>query len=114
MRNLTLDDVSKHNQEDDYWAVINGYVVDLTEFLSHHPAGAKKIINKRKQLGSDISPNFLDHFKHTVDKFHGACREYDEKYGQDGGEEKEDCVVVFQFKERPDVSVRIIGKISES
>ena len=33
----TLEDVAKHNTEKDCWVVVNGEVLDVTNFLPDHP-----------------------------------------------------------------------------
>jgi succinate dehydrogenase/fumarate reductase flavoprotein subunit len=40
----TMADVAKHNKKDDIWVVIDGQVLDVTDFLSDHPGGAKAIL----------------------------------------------------------------------
>jgi cytochrome b involved in lipid metabolism len=79
------------------------YVLDLTAFLHHHPAGARKIMQKKEQLGADITRNFLDHFGHTVQTFRQACAQYDEQQ----------TPVILRFREtpKPGVQVVIVGKI---
>jgi len=59
------------------WVIVDGYILDVTRFADHHPAGAKKIIDRRAK-SIDISSNFLDHFGHTVRAFRDACRRYDD------------------------------------
>jgi cytochrome b involved in lipid metabolism len=86
------------------WVVVDSYVLDLTAFIEHHPAGARKIINKRKEMGPDISPNFLDHFGHTVEAFRDACKQY---------ERDPRAPVKLKFRETGDVEVRVIGRIKE-
>lgn len=74
---FTLEEVANHDSaENGMWAIVDTYVLDLTLFLQHHPAGAKKIIQRRNK-SVDISSNFLDHFGHTVRAFRDACRRHD-------------------------------------
>ncbi|CAO3609589.1 unnamed protein product [Mucor hiemalis] len=40
----TLDDVAKHNKPDDCWVVVNGEVLDVSDFLADHPGGKKAIL----------------------------------------------------------------------
>jgi flavocytochrome c len=40
----TVEDVAKHNKEDDVWVIIDGQVLDVTKFLPDHPGGAKAIM----------------------------------------------------------------------
>jgi cytochrome b involved in lipid metabolism len=80
---------------------IDGYLVDVTDFVDHHPGTKAKIISKRAQ-GIDISPNFLDHFGHTVSKFRAAAREFESKGGHP---------VTFTFKETSSFPVTIVRKL---
>ncbi|KAF9070846.1 FAD binding domain-containing protein [Rhodocollybia butyracea] len=41
---FTLDEVAKHKSEKDVWVVVNGEVLDVTEFLPDHPGGKKAIM----------------------------------------------------------------------
>ncbi len=36
---FTLEEISKHNSENDLWIVINNKVYDLTKFAKVHPGG---------------------------------------------------------------------------
>ena len=36
-KKYTLDDVAKHNTEDDCWIAVNGQVLDVTNFMDDHP-----------------------------------------------------------------------------
>lgn len=104
---FTVQDCERRNNTDDeessYWVIIEGYVVDLTTFLPHHP-GSKRcdvIDQKRRQLGPDITRNFIDHFGHTVQTFRQACQTY----------ERTQQPVTVQFQERPHSNVVILGKV---
>ncbi|KAG2230513.1 hypothetical protein INT48_008318 [Thamnidium elegans] len=44
MGEYTLADVGKHNKPDDCWVVVNGEVLDVTDFLADHPGGKKAIL----------------------------------------------------------------------
>ena len=98
----SLGECEKHDKDGDFWVVINGYVVDISNFLDRHPAGAQKIRQKRKALGVDISPNFLDHFSHTVKTFREACSTFDRAQEP----------VAFRFRE-VETEVVILGKVGK-
>ncbi len=46
MKEYTLDDVAKHNKDEDVWVVVEGRVLDVTKFLPDHPGGAKAILRE--------------------------------------------------------------------
>jgi len=52
---FTLADVAKHNTESDCWVVVNGQVLDVTNFLADHPGGKKSIM---LFAGKDASEEF--------------------------------------------------------
>ena len=54
----TLEDVAKHNIEDDCWIAYNGRIYDVTIFAEFHPGG-KSIILEYK--GTDSTKVFWDH-----------------------------------------------------
>lgn len=43
-KEYTFDEISKHNSEKDCWVVVNGEVLDVTNFLPDHPGGKKAIL----------------------------------------------------------------------
>jgi succinate dehydrogenase/fumarate reductase flavoprotein subunit len=44
LKEYTMDEVAKHNKDDDCWVVIDGQVLDTTAFLDDHPGGRKAIL----------------------------------------------------------------------
>jgi cytochrome b involved in lipid metabolism len=63
----TLDEVAKHNKEDDCWVVVNGQVLNVTKFLPDHPGGKKSILQFR---GKDASEEFnMLHEKNVIEKY---------------------------------------------
>ncbi|KAF8995478.1 fumarate reductase [Cyathus striatus] len=40
----TMEEVAKHNRKDDIWVVVDGQVLDVTNFLPDHPGGEKAIL----------------------------------------------------------------------
>merc|ERR1712007_128811 len=52
---LNLDEVAKHNTDKDCWVVVNGQVLDVTEFLNDHPGGKRAIM---LYAGKDASEEF--------------------------------------------------------
>ena len=43
-RLFTRDEINKHNCNDDLWAVIDNYVVDITNFTQLHPGGLGRAV----------------------------------------------------------------------
>jgi len=52
-RLISMEEVSKHNTENDCWVVINGYVLNMTNFLSEHPGGKNAILLYAGKNASD-------------------------------------------------------------
>ena len=100
---ITREEVINHDRKDTgFWVIVDSYVLDLASFLQKHPAGANKIIERRKK-SVDLSSNFLDHFGHTVRAFRVACKEYESSSKQNA--------VVLKFPEVVGGEVLIIGKV---
>ena len=43
-KTYTVEEVAAHNKKDDIWVIIDGQVLDVTNFLPDHPGGEKAII----------------------------------------------------------------------
>nr|KAJ3413095.1 hypothetical protein HK105_002169 [Polyrhizophydium stewartii] len=66
-KEYTLDEVAKHNKEDDCWVVVNGQVLDATKFLPDHPGGKKAILI---YAGRDATEEFnMMHKPEVVEKY---------------------------------------------
>lgn len=67
MGEYSLADVSKHNKADDCWVVVNGQVLDVTDFLADHPGGKKAIMI---YAGRDATEEFnMMHKPDVVEKY---------------------------------------------
>jgi len=67
MKEYTLNEVAKHNTEQDCWVVINGRVLNATSFLPDHPGGKRSIL---LYAGKDASEEFnMLHEKNVIDKY---------------------------------------------
>ncbi|KAL8737515.1 MAG: hypothetical protein Q9181_001615 [Wetmoreana brouardii] len=55
-RTITIDELRKHDNEEDPWFVINGEVYSGTSFMKEHPGGAQSIISA---AGLDTSDEFM-------------------------------------------------------
>merc|ERR1719444_708758 len=52
---FTLEEVAKHTTKSDCWVVVNGQVLNVTNFLSDHPGGELAILTF---AGKDASEEF--------------------------------------------------------
>jgi flavocytochrome c len=43
-QSFSIEEVAKHNKKDDVWVVVDGQVLDVTNFLPDHPGGEKAIL----------------------------------------------------------------------
>ncbi|KAI8373211.1 FAD binding domain-containing protein [Radiomyces spectabilis] len=67
MGEYTLEEVAKHNKADDCWVIVNGQVLDVTDFLSEHPGGKKAIL---LFAGRDATEEFnMLHKPDVVEKY---------------------------------------------
>ncbi|CAD7945346.1 unnamed protein product [Amoebophrya sp. A25] len=96
---VTRAEVLKHSSREDLWVVANGYVLDLSAFVAHHPGSEAKIMRKRRG-NVDITSNFVDHFGYTVQTFRKACAEFDRIQEP----------VKFTFRDLGQFPVIILGK----
>jgi cytochrome b involved in lipid metabolism len=53
LRDVTMSELQKHNSPTDCWVAIAGFVYDLTDFASEHPAGAQSIHDLAGKDGTD-------------------------------------------------------------
>uniref|UniRef100_A0A0G4HCT5 Cytochrome b5 heme-binding domain-containing protein n=1 Tax=Chromera velia CCMP2878 TaxID=1169474 RepID=A0A0G4HCT5_9ALVE len=55
LRVITMDEMAKHNTEEDCWMAIHGVVYDLTKFLPDHPGGPEIVVGS---AGKDATDEF--------------------------------------------------------
>ena len=55
-RNVTIDELRKHDTNENPWFVVDGEVYDGTAFLEGHPGGATSIIGA---AGQDATDEFM-------------------------------------------------------
>ncbi|KAI8928818.1 FAD binding domain-containing protein [Entophlyctis helioformis] len=66
-REISLEEVAKHKTEKDCWVVVNGQVLDVTNFLADHPGGKKAIMI---YAGRDATEEFnMMHKPEVVEKY---------------------------------------------
>ncbi len=63
----TLEEIAKHNSENDCWVILNDSVYDVTEFLPDHPGGKKAIL---VYAGRDATEEFeMLHASNVLKKY---------------------------------------------
>lgn len=63
----TLEQVAKHNKQEDVWVVIDGQVLDVTKFLPDHPGGEKAIM---LYAGRDATEEFdMLHNRNVIPRY---------------------------------------------
>ncbi|TPX14960.1 uncharacterized protein E0L32_004790 [Thyridium curvatum] len=55
-KSIALEELKKHDGEDEPWFVVNGHVYDGTKFLEGHPGGAASIVGA---AGQDVTEEFM-------------------------------------------------------
>ncbi|KAI9268326.1 FAD binding domain-containing protein [Phascolomyces articulosus] len=67
MGEYTAEEVAKHNKAEDCWVIVNGQVLNVTDFLAEHPGGKKAIMI---YAGRDATEEFnMLHKKDVVEKY---------------------------------------------
>eukprot|EP01130_Rhizamoeba_saxonica_P015952 TRINITY_DN7278_c0_g1_i3.p1 TRINITY_DN7278_c0_g1~~TRINITY_DN7278_c0_g1_i3.p1 ORF type:complete len:302 (+),score=71.88 TRINITY_DN7278_c0_g1_i3:223-1128(+) len=61
----TMEEVSKHDDEDDCWMVIKDKVYDVTKFVDEHPGGYIILDG----AGKDSTYEFFEEFEHTEEAY---------------------------------------------
>lgn len=54
-REISMEEVAKHNKKEDLWVVVKGVVMDVTNWLDEHPGGPQAIMNF---MGRDATEEF--------------------------------------------------------
>ncbi|KAJ7209635.1 fumarate reductase [Mycena pura] len=66
-KEFTMEEVAKHAKKDDIWVVVNGEVLNVTEFLPEHPGGEKAIL---LYAGRDATEEFnMLHDKKVIPRY---------------------------------------------
>ena len=64
---FTMEEVKKHDKENDCWIVVNGEVIDATSFLNKHPGGKQVLL---LWAGKDATTEFnMFHKKDAIMKY---------------------------------------------
>ena len=84
-RLITPDEVRRHNGQDgSFWAVIDGFVVDASEFVDSHPGGLRKLLSADhpatgatgQPFGFSFSRGRNAHFPETGKCFRNGVERY--------------------------------------
>ncbi len=63
MRQITYEELAKHNTEDDCWMAINNKVYNVTPYIKFHPGGVEEIMKgagiNATTLFNDVSVKFI-------------------------------------------------------
>lgn len=59
LKQITLEEVKKHNTRDSAWTAVNGIVYDVTNFLNSHPGGLSNIFRSVGKDGTTVFSKFL-------------------------------------------------------
>ena len=89
-RLIKMDEVRKHNKEEDVWIIVNNKVYDCTEYLDLHPGGADSIlINAGEDATEDFVAIHSTKATKMLDKFY--IGDLDLTSLDDGEEKKEEA-----------------------
>jgi cytochrome b involved in lipid metabolism/CDGSH-type Zn-finger protein len=61
---ITQEEVAEHCTKESLWMIINGKVYDITQYVQHHPGGARALL---KFAGKDGSENIEFHSKKMLE-----------------------------------------------
>lgn len=85
-RPISSQEMKEHDgsKGGDFWAVVDGFVVDASEFIKKHPGGAKKLLSADdpdagatgKSYGFSFSRGRNAHFPETGKNFHDGVQKY--------------------------------------
>ncbi len=81
---FSADEVQAHCQDGLFWAVLDGFVVDASDLIEHHPGGIKKILSANaphagatgQASGFSFSRGRNAHFPRTAQRFRDGVQRY--------------------------------------
>jgi len=83
-RPISSEEVRQHGESGSFWAVIDGFVVDASEFVDTHPGGLKKLLSADspsagatgRPFGFSFSRGKNAHFPATGRTFHDGVQRF--------------------------------------
>ena len=121
-RLVSVEELEEHNKENlskgSFWAVVDGYVVDVGDFLKSHPGGNKKLLSVNQSSvgytglarGFSFSRGRNAHFPRTAKVFQDGVRRY---LNNSARVEFKKYLPPVRVEFPPHGSLSIVGKIKE-
>lgn len=91
-RLITSEQITKHNESisntnnknKNFWGVVDGYVVDATEFIKRHPGGLKKLLSTNessvgatgRSFGFSFARGRNKHYQQTAAAFQKGLQDF--------------------------------------
>lgn len=72
-RQISMDEVSSHNKENDAWVVVEGRVLDVTSWVARHPGGQRVLVG---MAGKDATDTFHAFHHPTLGRAHKMLRSF--------------------------------------
>merc|ERR1712216_177117 len=83
---FTRQEVRQHSTKNDLWGIVDGYVLDLTDFVKHHPGGVDNIMKILHENNFSFSRGANAHFGATAAAFAEACKDFENQGRPEGFE----------------------------
>ena len=116
-REITAQAIELHNANEDgtFWAVVDGFVVDATEFVSSHPGGLRKLMSANtkgagftgREFGFSFTRGPNAHFPATGQRFRDGVQRY-----LGGSGDPDSCLPPEIVAFPPHGQIRILGRLA--